>query len=155
MTFLFLFNFPVYVMCYIYIYHHHIRLKSIFSLVYAHTRLHTNPCTHKRQLRYHHFSPVVLFLLYYLWNFINLFQVFLSITCSSFSPLFFMSFCTNWSTVGSVWIFEKRGRGGILRKVEKIQVIGNRLPGKPKKNTGSVGTERHETERTEGRAGNG
>ena len=31
-----------------------------------------------------------------------------------------------------VWTCKKRGRGGVLRKVEKIQVIGNRLPGRPK-----------------------
>ena len=28
---------------------------------------------------------------------------------------------------------EKRGRAGVLRMVEKMQVTGNRLPGKPKK----------------------
>ena len=32
-----------------------------------------------------------------------------------------------------VWTCEKRGGGGgILRKVEKMQVIGNRLPGRSK-----------------------
>ena len=31
-----------------------------------------------------------------------------------------------------VWTCEKRGRGGVLRKVDKVQVMGNRLPGRPK-----------------------
>ena len=31
-----------------------------------------------------------------------------------------------------VWTCEKRGRGGVLRKVEKVQVTGNRQPGRPR-----------------------
>ena len=32
-----------------------------------------------------------------------------------------------------VWKCKKRGRGGVLKKVEKMQVIGNRLPRRPKR----------------------
>ena len=41
-----------------------------------------------------------------------------------------------------------------MRKVEKIQVIGNRLPGRPKE-TLEVSTERYEKEGTKRGAGNG
>ena len=54
-----------------------------------------------------------------------------------------------------VWTCEKRGRGGGIEEGGEDAGDRKQTSGKTKGNIGSVGTERHEKERTKGGAGNG